>query len=133
MAFELHRHGHQLSITAPSTLNPRTPVVLGGTSGLLALKAGSNNVRPFGVTGAGTALAGEAVTVYEDTNIVKVIAAASVGAGAEVGVASDNGAVGPVAQASGTLRWALGLTVADAGAGEVLSVYVRPRAVGGNA
>lgn len=136
MAFELIRPGHQLPVVAGSPINPRTVVQLGGTSGLLAFPAGSMNVRPFGVNGAATqglasvSLPGEVFTVYEELNIVKAKAGASLGAGAEVAVGSDNGTLWPVAAASlfaASGHWAVGIAMSPAGAGETFSVYVKPR------
>jgi hypothetical protein len=81
--------------------------------------------------------------VYLDDNIVKAVAAASLGAGAEVCVASigvASGAqrnaiatitlLGPLTIASGTAKWAVGIAMDPAAAGEVFSVYLKPRLTG---
>ena len=138
MSFSLHRPGFQFSVLAASAINPYTTVRLVGTDKPLAISCGSINVEPFGLIGAGTAGASgldqaEFVTVYEAGNIVKALCAASVGAGAVVGVASDNGGLGPVAQASGTLKWAVGVALSPAAAGETFACKVHPRTLGGNA
>lgn len=124
MAFVHHKHEHQFPVKAGSTLNPRVPVFLGGTSGLLCFPAGSNQDTVYGFNGDATFLAGEVAAIYEEMNIVKAVAAASVGAGALVGIASDNGSLSPAAAASG--RFAVGRTFAPAGAGEVVSVRITP-------
>jgi hypothetical protein len=139
MAFELIRPGHQQPIVAGSPILPRQAVQLGGTSGLLAFPAASMNVRPFGVNGgatagvaSGAALPGETFTVYEELNVVKAKAGASLGAGAEVAVGSDNGTFWPVAAASlfaASGHWTVGIAETPAGVGEVFSLYVKPRKV----
>lgn len=137
MAGELHRPGLQYTVKAASAINPRKPVSFVGTSELLAVPVGSGltGVRINGFTGGATvgASGAEAVTIYEEGNIVKVRAAASLGVAAEVGVASTNGDLGPVAQASGTLKYTAGVALTPAAAGEFFSLYVKPRTLGGNA
>lgn len=137
MAGELHRPGLQYTVKAASAINPRKPVTFVGTSELLAVPVGSGltGVRVNGFTGGATvgASGAEAVTVYEEGNIVKARAAASLGVAAEVGVASTNGDLGPVAQASGTLKYTAGVALTPAAAGEFFSLYVKPRTLGGNA
>lgn len=138
MAFELIRPGHQLSLPAGSAINPRVPVKLvAGASGLVVAGIATSGDRPFGMNGqatAGVALVpsqvaapGDYVTIYEETNIVKAIAGASLGAGAEVGVATTSGAMTPAAAASGF--WAVGIAMTPAAAGERFSLYVKPRKV----
>jgi hypothetical protein len=57
---------------------------------------------------------------------------ASVGAGVEVSVASVNGGLGPVAAgASGFDKQAVGLSQGAAAAGDIFSVLLRPRNIGG--
>lgn len=138
MAFELIRPGHQLSVVAGSPILPRSAVTLGGTSGLLAFPAGSMNVKPFGMNGAATqglasaALPGEVFTVYEELNIVKAKAGASLGAGAEVAVGSANQTFWPVAAASlfaASGHWTVGVALTPAAADETFSLYVKPRKV----
>lgn len=138
MAYEIIRAGHQQPIVAGSPINPRVPVQLGGTSGLLAFPAGSMNVRPFGMNGAASAgnpsaaLPGETFTVYEELNIVKAKAGASLGAGAEVAVGSDNGTFWPVAAASlfaASGHWTVGLSQTAAAANETFALYIKPRKV----
>lgn len=143
MAFFLTNPDEQLPIPAASTIPPRTFVKLAGSSALAVLPVGSVNDRPFGNTQEATAARGEAAAIFLESNIVKCIAAASVGAGAEVMVASigvASGAqrnaiatttlLGPLVIASGTLKWAVGISMTPAAAGEVFSVYIKPRATG---
>lgn len=127
MAYELHQDKHQLPIKAATDLSPRQPIKLGGTSGLLAFPCASLNDRPFGVTNAATYLTGEVIACYFESNIMKMVANASVGVNSEVGVASSNGSVGPQTLITASAHWGVGLTVSAALAGEIVSVFVNPR------
>ncbi len=86
--------------------------------------------RPLGMTIASSAQGG-VLAVMGPGNIVKGIAVASIGFGAEVGIASSNGALGAISGASGFARWAVGTTRTSAGAGERLSIFVNPRQLSG--
>jgi hypothetical protein len=123
MAFVQHRQTD--TYVAASTVAEHVAVTLDTTAGQVVLAA-SCNLKPQGVTDT-AASQGLSVTVIEETSIAKVICAASVGAGAVVGVASTNGAIGPIAGASGSTKWSLGESRTAAGAGETFSVYINPR------
>lgn len=87
------------------------------------------NVEPFAIalaSAGGTSLT-QACPAVDQGNTIKVTAIASLGAGADIGVASTNGGLGPVAAASGVTTWAVGKSVSAAGAGEVFALYVKPR------
>lgn len=144
MSFELHRYQHQQGLKAASAIPPKTVVKLGSAQDTV-LPVASNNDRPFGVTGASGAV-GVAVAVYENENIVKAIAAASLGYGAEVGLASIGVAsavqgsalatttlLGPIAGASGAAVWSVGVAEEPAAAGEVFAVLIKPRQLSGEA
>ena len=75
-----------------------------------------------GITVATAASPGDPVSVQK-SGVAKVICAASIGPGANVGVASTNGAVGPVASGSGNYR--IGISETAAQPGEVFSVLLR--------
>lgn len=124
MAHQDHK-GYIDSLKAASAVQARKVVSL-DTVDNQVVPVATNNVRPFGQVDA-SAAQGEQVTVYGENNVVKLVAAASVGHGAEVGVASTNGDIGPIAGASGITRFAVGQTRSAAAAGEVVSVYVKPR------
>lgn len=127
MAFELHHT--PFPAIAASNVGARIPVSLDtGSAERQVVPIATNNVRPFGVTIA-TALQGEGLPVPHVGDTVKLTAVASVGVGAGVGVASSNGAVGPISGASGVTRWELGQTVSAAAGGEVVSVFVSPRQI----
>jgi hypothetical protein len=89
-----------------------------------------NTGHPVGLTVATAATAGNPVAVYAQ-GVVKAVCAASVGNGAEVGVASTNGALGPVSAASGVRRFAVGISQGPAAAGETFSVLLRIRELPG--
>ncbi len=122
----LHHRGKKTN-----SARPRKPVLLSSASGLnrAVVPVASNNLRPQGFVGNASAAQGEAVTVYGEGSIVEAVAAASIGAGGEVGVGSTNGDLGIVAGASGVTRWACGQALEDVAAGEVFSVYVKTRQV----
>jgi hypothetical protein len=106
-----------------------------GTQPRAVLPIATYNELPLGVALAKANPNGgsypAAVTVHGVGNTVKVVAAASIGVGAEVNIASSNGAMGPVAAASGSLRYTIGQSETPAAAGEVFSLYVNPRALSG--
>jgi hypothetical protein len=127
MAWELIRHNHQLPIVAATTILPRQPLQLVGTTTPMVAPVSSHNVETFGVNGPATYVTGEAVAVYEADNYVKMVAAASVGVGAVVGVASPGGAVGPIAGASGSVIRAVGKTFTEGRENERITVLINPR------
>jgi hypothetical protein len=130
MAFELTQDKHSLSLPAASDILPYSVLSIVGTSAAGFITAASNNVRPFGANRNATYLRTEYAAGWHDGNIMKLKAAASVGAGAAVAVASANGAVGPAAAASGVARWEVGTTLSPAAAGEIVSVFINPRQTG---
>lgn len=101
--------------------------------------------RPYGQITATGATAGAGVTVYENPSYVKAIAAASLGAGAEVSLASIGVAsavqsnslatttlLGPASVgASGAAEWAVGVAQTNAVGGEIFTVKLEPRQVSG--
>ncbi len=132
MAFELHRDPG-LSCIAASAMAAQT-VVTWDVADVQAqvLAVATVNVEPIGLTRSVASSAGDAVTVYDDDHIVKAVAAASLGAGADIGVASTNGALGAVtAGASGVVKWRLGKSVTAAAAGETFSLSIKPRQLSG--
>lgn len=130
MAFEIHDAGLAFPGLAASNVQPGQVVSLAAGTERGIQPCASNNLRPFGVSFA-VATQGDAVTVHAIGNIVKTIANASVGVGAELTVASGSATgVAPVSGASGVERWSVGQSVTAAAAGETLSVYVHPRQLG---
>lgn len=91
------------------------------------------NIEPAGISlatanyAAATPPFSAAVPLVDQGNTIKVTAIGSTGVGADIGVASTNGGLAPVAAASGIDIWRVGKAVSPAAAGEVFSLYVSPR------
>lgn len=146
MAFELHRYQQQQALKAASNLPAHAVVALDSVQNQVIQSASTNSALPIGITG-GSAGVGEAAVVYERTNIVRAIAGASLGYGAEVGLATVGVAssaqggttlatvtqLGPVAGASGSVVNSVGLAMEPAAAGEIFSVLINPRQLSGEA
>lgn len=137
MAYELH-NGRAFPGVAASLINTRQVVRLApGTTQRGVMPVATWNQQPLGITGEPVASIAQAVTVHTDGNHVKAIAAASLGVGALVGIAS--GAAGassrlqPVAGASGSVIWSVGEATTPAAAGEYFTVHVNPRQLSGGA
>src|SRR5688500_5671771 len=121
-SFELHRDG--FSAKAATTINAGQVVsVAAGAVQRTVQPVAAGTVEPFGVALA-TALTGESVALLESRNTVKVSAAASLGAGANVGVVGATTSLGlAAAGASGTVAWRTGIAMTGvAAAGEVFSL-----------
>lgn len=132
MGYELHLDNHAYSgVFAATTITPRHPVTIAGTSVPLVIPCASLNIAVDGVTGAGTTASGAQTVVYFDGNVVKVRAAASLGAGAQVSVGTTvGGAVAPAVAASGVLKWEVGKSLSTGAAGEIVSIFVKTRQTG---
>lgn len=140
MAYELHRYQFQQAFRAASTINPYSVVAYSASAEKEVLPAGNASQRIVGVVGA-SAGQGAAVTVYEEGNVVKCIAAASIGPNVEVAIASvgvssqvqggttlaTTTLLGVAAGASGKTGWSVGVSQTSALAGEIFSVLVKPR------
>src|SRR5438552_18375447 len=132
MAFELHRDPGLPGIAA-SAMAVNTVVswdVADVQRQVLAVATG--NVEPIGVTRNVASAAGAAVTVYDENHIVRAVAGASLGAGANVGVLGATTSLGIVAAgASGVIAWRLGRSLTAAAAGETFSLSIKPRQLSG--
>ncbi len=129
-AFELHKN--EFPAIAASDLNPGRVVKLDvGDTQRQVVPVATSNGEPLGVALA-TGLQGKPVTIELNGSIVKVVAGGSIGAGADVGVASTNGSLGPVSGASGSVVFTVGKAMSAAAAGESFSLYVRPRQLSGS-
>lgn len=111
---------------AASNVSARALVALTTSGQRAVVPLATNTTRPLGIVN-NSASRGDACTVYDTGNYVKVTAAASIGRGAEVGIASSNGAFGPIAGASGVSIFSVGQSTEAAAAGEKFAVYVSPR------
>lgn len=116
---------------AASQIGERVAVTQASGLGRGVVPVATNGVRPFGLSAAAASVPGAPVTVRDRDNYVKAIAGASVGVGADVGVASTNGALGPVTGASGAVVWSIGQTVEPAQPGEYFVFCVNPRQLSG--
>lgn len=126
MPFRDHK-GFTFSLPAASILLPFAPLRISPSPLAQVIMLGTNNLEPFGVNGEATAAVGDQVTIYGNDNIVKAKAIASLGVGAQVGVGSDNGRLGPGAAASGRFR--TGIALEAAADTESFALFVSPRPV----
>lgn len=129
MAFKLHRSG--FPGIAASAINVEAAVGIASGVDRSFSPIATANVRPFGIALATAVNAGDGLTILDEGNVAIVTAAASLGRGAEIGVASTNGALGPVAAASGLAVYSAGQSLSAAAAGEEFSLYVNPRQLSG--
>lgn len=129
MAIDLHSNPLPAIAATPIADNFPVRVIEGATQRCVGPLA-STNQEPFGITDAGaTSLA--PVTVHGENSYTQAIAAASLGAGAAVGIASTGGRLGPVVGASGSIVYRVGIAAEPAAAGEYFAVYVNPRQLSG--
>lgn len=142
MAFVVDRYS--LPFKCASAIPPRTVVALDKTANQVIPYTNASQ-RPYGISQATGATVGAGIAVYESPGVAKAVAAASLGMGAEVSLASLGVAsaaqsnslatitlLGPAAvAASGTVQWAVGVALTPALAGEIFSVKLEPRQVSG--
>lgn len=124
----IHRSG--FPGIAASAINAGAAVVIASGADRNIAPIATTNVRPFGIALASGAI-GDGVTVMDDDNTVIVTAIASLGRGAEIGVASTNGGLAPVSGASGGVVFSVGQSISAAAAGEDFSLNVNPRQLSG--
>lgn len=124
MAWELHNGRRSEAFKAGVAIAARKPVKVGTVVDEVLL-ATANTDSVLGITD-NVASAGLHITVYQEGNVCKAVAAASLGFGANVGIASTNGDFGPVAAASGSAKVVVGQARTSAAAGETFSLYVNP-------
>lgn len=129
-AFELHRSGFPALAASAINLGAVVSQDVGDTQRQV-LPVSTVNVEPLGVALATAVNPGDALTVLDRGSVVKVTAAASLGAGAYVGVVGATLSLGLVAGASGVVKWAVGKSMTAAAAGEVFSFYINPIQLGG--
>jgi hypothetical protein len=126
MAFELHRSA--LPGIAASAINAQQVVTHDtGDTQRQFLPVATNGVEPAGVALATAVNPGDAVAIHDAYNVVKAVACASIGAGADIGVATSSGRLGLVTGASGVTRYRVGKSLTPAADGETFSLYVNPR------
>jgi hypothetical protein len=118
MAWWIDRH-EALPRQAASVVGQYKPVTHSASGADDVVPVTAATVEVEGITLATAAAVGDPVSV-QTRGVAKVICAASIGPGAAVGVASTNGAVGPVA--SGSTNQRIGISEAAALPGETFSV-----------
>src|SRR4051812_21254643 len=98
MAWERTIPGLQEPLAAGSAIAPGAVIRLAGTNVLHGLPVATVNQEPFGVhrsfgatVGASGLNAKEQIPVFLPGNFIKMVAGASLGAGADIGVGSSNG------------------------------------------
>lgn len=128
MAFELIDHGEYPGLGASNIGDKMVVAITTGERGVVPVVAATT--EPLGITIA-TGLRGEAVTVITHGNVAKAIAAASIGAGANVGILGATRSLGLAVGASGVANWRVGKSVTAAAAGEAFGVYVAPAQLSG--
>lgn len=129
MPHALHRGGYPG--IAATAINAGAAVAQDTATDRAFVPIASRNIRPFGIAQASAPNAGDGVAIFDEGNTEVLIAGASLGRGAEIGVASTNGALAPVAAASGSVVYSVGQSVSAAAAGEEFSLYVNPRQLSG--
>ena len=137
MAFDEHKPGFTIPLKAASVINPITAASGFTVTGLRPVKlaAAEDAIspvtaladEPHGFAKLASYAIGDRVTVYEEGNYVKAVAAASLGAGADVGCATSGGQLAPVVAASGVTRWRVGKSLGPAAANEVFTVVIKPQ------
>lgn len=131
MAFTMIGGGARPPLSAASQINPGWPIALvAGSPGEAALPAATVQLEPFGICMA-TVASGGAVQYWVIGDVGKAFAAASMGAGAHVGVAATTGLqltplVTAAGASAGLLRYSVGRVLKQAAAGDAISVYINP-------
>lgn len=128
MAHTIDKHD-ALPKLAASAIIEKAPVKTHTVKDQVVLAA-TNTDLPLGVAVATAASPGDPIAIQK-SGVAKLVAGASIGAGAEVAVASTNGAVGVAAVASGFRRFAIGEAQEAVAAGATFSVLLRPRELTG--
>ncbi|MCA1655151.1 MAG: hypothetical protein LC635_01490 [Pseudonocardiaceae bacterium] len=130
MAFEIINQDQYPGIAASAIQDRQVVAITTGERWVVPIA--TSGTEPHGIEGRGASAAqGEGVTIMGAGNYCKAIAAASLGAGANVGVVGATRSLGLAAAASGVAGWRVGRSVTPAAAGEVFTFYVSPRQLGG--
>lgn len=136
MAYTQTKMGGRVPLKAASGMGAFVPVqfLQGGSAlGETVIQSATWNVMPFALSQATVASAGDPIEIFQQGDVGKGVAGASLGAGAQVGVGSTNGVLAPLAPVaagpSGLPRWAIGVAVSNAAPGDIFSVYINPAQV----
>lgn len=130
--YELQHNKTRLPRIAASAINDHVAVSQSASQTDYVLQASVGGAAIVGVSLASAASPGDPVAVQAE-GIISMKAAASIGAGGVVVVASSNGAVGPVSAAASAPipqgKNVIGTAQSAAGAGERFSVLIDPKVV----
>lgn len=133
MAWTQMKQGGRVPLKAASAIAEGVPVqFLQGGSSLTetVIACATYNIFQWGLTSATVITPGDPVELFQQGDVGKGIAGASLGAGCPVGVGSTNGVLAPVvvaaAGASGPARFAVGIALSNAAIGDIFSVYINP-------
>lgn len=129
-ARELHRHAISAKAASAMSVGQVVGYDVADTS-FQVVPLATINVEPLGIALASVSNPGDAVTIIDRGNVIKVQAAASLGAGADIGVVGATTSLGLAAAASGVAKWAVGKSLSAAAAGETFSLHVNPKQLGG--
>jgi hypothetical protein len=129
MAFKLHRTSFPGIAASAVSAGQAVTLASGGDRNVAPIV--NSSVEPFGIALASAASVGDGVAVLDDNNVEIVIAAASLGRGADVGVVGATTSLGPVSAASGSAVYRVGKSLSAAAAGEEFSIYVNPKQLSG--
>lgn len=122
MAFEIINTNEYPGLAASAIQDRQLVYITTGERAVAPCASGGQ--EPHGIEGRGASAAqGEGVTIFGDGNYAKAIAAASLGAAANVGCVGATRSLGIVASGA----WRAGKSVTAAAAGEVFTFYVNPR------
>lgn len=123
-------------LVAASAIKAYAPIAFLGTASAASEKvvaAASLNEFQFGVALATVASPGEPVSYWRHGDVAKCIAGASLGAGAFVAVGSTNSVIGLASanstSATGPAKFALGILLKNAAAGDFVPVFLTPMQV----
>lgn len=130
MAFQIIKHPYPG--LAASAIQDRQVVMITTSERGVIPCSGATAQLPHGIEARGaSALQGEGVTIAGHGEYAKAVAAASLGAGADIAVVGATRSLGLAAGASGSARYSVGQSVTAAAAGEVFTLYVNPRQLSG--
>lgn len=124
--------GFKFSRKAASQIPAGAPVRLDTLPNQVVPVLATVGVELFGICETGAATVADQVTIYGEGNTMKVTAAGSFGAGADIGVAT-NGRYTFVTASSGTVKHRIGKSMTAGVDGESFSLYISPRQISGAA
>jgi hypothetical protein len=132
MAFTQMKQGGRVPLRCGSVMGEALPVTFAaGSTNETVVPAASWNQFQWALTAATVVNAGDPVELFQQGDVGKGIAGASLGAGAPVGIGSTNGVLAPVpvnasAAYGARTTYAVGIALSNAAPGDIFSVYINP-------